>query len=121
MATIEGFFTGLKELVAAIEGLTLTAGTTVVEAPNVTINNYCNCCGAGGAGGAGVTIEQPAGTEGGTPPTGTTAASEITDRKCKVANMLTSDLIQYTAGMENATAARFPPRTPRPIPTSPPI
>jgi hypothetical protein len=120
MGVIDGFLSGLKELVSvietrsiaettaantrvddlitAVEALTVGAGTIVVEAPNVTVRpNITVNCGCAGAGGS--VAPQSPGEEGGTPPPGTTAPDAIDERKCKAATILIQDLIAYTNGM----------------------
>jgi hypothetical protein len=74
--------------------------TDILAALNQTIkaiNDLCGCnqisITCGGGGNTGTQIEQESGTEGGTPPEGTSSPDpSISERKCKAANMIYDDL-----------------------------
>ncbi len=87
-----------EALIAALEALTLSASVSC--SPHVTVN--CSCGGSAGTP-AGTTVDQTAGTEGGTPPTGTTTPSAIDSRKCKAAGVIIDNLIDLYAGFEGTS------------------
>lgn len=98
--------TALNQAVKAINDLIVGSGTTVVEAPNVTVrpNITINCsCGGGG----GTKLPDPPVSETDPPPAGYEPDPNIDQRKCKAANYVFDGIYGLIDKLDKAHADTY--------------